>query len=152
MAKPGLKINIYSRFIIQTGTKDPCHVDDRWAETFSPCWYYEPGLKGPLVSAAKNVEANVKLGHRSKVCSLVVYYCFSFFVVDNDRCFNDGEAPEWSGRLGQPIAAAHPDGSLPGMWGSGLKRPHRRVLRIALPTRLVRRRVLHIALIAGGTQ
>ena len=85
MAKPGLKINIYSRGITQTGTKtfspgwvipagtkDPCHADDRWAGTFSPGWYYEPGLKGPLVPAAKNAEANAKLGHRSKVCSLVV--------------------------------------------------------------------------------
>ena len=34
VAKPGLKINIYSRGITQTGTK-----------TFSPGWYYQPGLK-----------------------------------------------------------------------------------------------------------
>ena len=79
MAKPELKINIYSRDITQTGiktfslgwyyrpglkvagTKDPCHADDRWAGTFSPGWYYEPGLKGPLVPAAKNAEANAKL-------------------------------------------------------------------------------------------
>ena len=47
-------------------------MDDRWAGTFSPGWYYKQGLKGPLVPAAKNVEANAKLGHRSKVCSLVV--------------------------------------------------------------------------------
>ena len=58
--------------VIPAGTKDPCHGDNRWAGTFSPGWYYEPGLKGPLVPAAKNAEANVKLGHRSKVCSLVV--------------------------------------------------------------------------------
>ena len=74
MAKPGLKINIYSRDITQTGTKDLCHSDDRWAGTFSPGWYYEPGLKGHLVPTAKNTEANAKLGHRSKVCSLVVTY------------------------------------------------------------------------------
>ena len=82
MAKPGLKINIYSRGITQTGTKgkllvsagtkDSCPADDRWAGTFSPGWYYEPGLKCPLVPGAKNAEANTKLGHRSKVCSLVV--------------------------------------------------------------------------------
>ena len=93
MTKPGLKINIYSRGITQIGTKTfspgwyyqpglkvpagtkyPCHADDHWAGTFSPGWYYEPGLKGPypLVPAAKNTEANVKLGHRSKVYSLVV--------------------------------------------------------------------------------
>ena len=86
-AKPGLKINIYSWGITQTGTKsfspgwyyqpgagtkDPCPADDRWAGTFSPGWYYEPGLNGPLVPAAKNAEANAKLEHRSKVCSLVV--------------------------------------------------------------------------------
>ena len=58
MAKPGLKINIYSRGITQTGTKDPCPADDRWAGTFSPGWYYEPGLKDPLVPAVKNTEAN----------------------------------------------------------------------------------------------
>ena len=58
--------------VIPAGTKDPCHSDDRWAGTFSPDWYYEPGLKGSLVPAAKNTEANAKLGHRSKVCSLVV--------------------------------------------------------------------------------
>ena len=67
----GLKINIYSRGITQTGTRN-----------FSPGWYYQPGLKipaprttvgqGPLLPEAKNVEVNVKLGHRSKVCSLVV--------------------------------------------------------------------------------
>ena len=100
MAKPGLKINIYSQDITQTGTKafspgwyyqpglkvipagtkDPCHSDDRWAGTFSLGWYYEPGLKGPLVPAVKNAEANAKLGHRSKVCSLVVWvflFCLS---------------------------------------------------------------------------
>ena len=63
--------------------KAPLSWDDRWAGTFSPGWYYEPGLKGPLVPAAKNAEANAKLGYRSKVCSLVV------IVVDqigNPRC------------------------------------------------------------------
>ena len=40
--------------------------------TFSPGWYYQPGTKGPLVPGAKNAETNAKLGHRSKVCSLVV--------------------------------------------------------------------------------
>ena len=39
-----------------------------------------------------------------------LYYFFSFFVVDNVHCFNDGEALERSGWLGQPIAAARPDG------------------------------------------
>ena len=58
--------------VIPVRTKDPCHADDRWAGTFSPGWYYEPGLKGPLVPTTKNVEANIKLGYRSKVCSLVV--------------------------------------------------------------------------------
>ena len=58
--------------VIPAGTKDPCHADDRWAGTFSPGWYYQPGLKGPLVPGAKNAEANANLGHRSKVCSLVV--------------------------------------------------------------------------------
>ena len=58
--------------VIPAGTKDPCHSDDCWAGTFSPGWYYEPGLKDPLVPAAKNTEANAKLGHRSKVYSLVV--------------------------------------------------------------------------------
>ena len=72
MAKPGLKINIYSRGITQTGTKDPCPADDRWAETFSPDWYYEPRLKGHLVLTVKNAEANAKLEHRSKVYSVVV--------------------------------------------------------------------------------
>ena len=47
-------------------------MDDRWAGTLSPGWYYQPGLKGPLVPGTKNAEANAKLGHRSKVCSLVV--------------------------------------------------------------------------------
>ena len=47
-------------------------MDDRWAVTFSPGWYYQPGLKGPLVPGAKNAEANAKLGYRSKVYSLVV--------------------------------------------------------------------------------
>ena len=40
--------------------------------TFSPGWCYQPGLKGPLVPGTKNAEANAKLRHRSKVCSLVV--------------------------------------------------------------------------------
>jgi hypothetical protein len=35
---------------------------------------------------------------------------------------------------------------------SGLKRPRRRVLRIALPTRLFQRHVLRIALIIGSTK
>ena len=69
--QPGLKIYLYSRLVIPARTKNPCPTDDRWAGTFSPSWYYEPGLKGPLVSRTKNVEANAKLGHRSKVCSLV---------------------------------------------------------------------------------
>ena len=47
-------------------------MDDRWAGTFSPSWYYQPGLKDHLVPGAKNAEANAKLGHRSKACSLVV--------------------------------------------------------------------------------
>ena len=42
--------------VIPAGTKDPCPADDRWAGTFSP----------------GNAEANANLGHRSKVCSLVV--------------------------------------------------------------------------------
>jgi len=41
-----------------------------WAGTFSPGW--QPGLKEPFVPGAKNAEANAKLGHRCKVCSLVV--------------------------------------------------------------------------------
>ena len=87
VAKPGLKINIYSRGITQSGTKgylqsrlvipagtkDPCHAEDRWARTFSPGWYYEPGLKGPLVPTTKIAEANAKLEHRSKICYLVVH-------------------------------------------------------------------------------
>jgi len=59
--------------VIPAGTKDPCPADDCWAGTFSAGWYYQPGLNGPLVPAAKNAEANAKLGHRSKVCSLVVF-------------------------------------------------------------------------------
>ena len=58
--------------VIPARTKDPCHADNHWTGTFSPGWYYEPGLKGPLVPAAKNVETKAKLEHRSKVCSLVV--------------------------------------------------------------------------------
>ena len=58
--------------VIPAGTKDPCPADDRWVGTFSLDWYYELGLKGPLVPGAKNAEANTKLGHRSKTCSLVV--------------------------------------------------------------------------------
>jgi len=34
-----------------------------------------------------------------------IYYFFSFFVVDDVHCFNDGEALERWGWLGQPIAA-----------------------------------------------
>ena len=71
-AKPGLKINIYFRGITQTRTKDPCPADDRWVGTFSPGWYYQPGLKGPLVPGVKNAEANAKLRHRFKICSLVL--------------------------------------------------------------------------------
>jgi len=48
----------------------PSELPNRGA--FSRDWYYQPGLKGPLVPGAKNAEANAKLGHRSKVCSLVV--------------------------------------------------------------------------------
>ena len=50
--------------MLLTGTK---------GSTFSPCWYYQPGVKKPLVPGAKNAETNVKLGYRSKVCSLVVH-------------------------------------------------------------------------------
>ena len=69
--------------VIPAGTKDPYHADDRWAGTFSPGWYYEPGLKGPLVPAAKNAEANAKLEHRSKVCSLVVMARFPHLAMTN---------------------------------------------------------------------
>jgi len=41
-----------------------------------------------------------------------IYYLFMFFVVDDVYCFNDGEALEWLGRLGQPIAATHPEGQV----------------------------------------
>ena len=101
MAKPGLKINIYSRGITQTGTKsfspswsyqsglkvipagtkDPSPADDRWVGTFSPGWYYQPGLKGPLVPGVKNAEANAKLRHRSKVYSLVVTTDFALLLL-----------------------------------------------------------------------
>ena len=64
MAKPGLKP------LVPAGITN--RADDRWAGNFSPGCYYEPGLKGPLVPAAKNAEANAKLKHRSKVCYLVV--------------------------------------------------------------------------------
>ena len=41
-------------------------------EAFSPGWRHQPGLNASLVPGAKNAEANAKLRHRSKVCSLVV--------------------------------------------------------------------------------
>jgi hypothetical protein len=46
-----------------------------------------------------------------------IYYFFSFFIVDVVHRFNDGEVLERSGRLGQPIAAAHPDKVPPGCVG-----------------------------------
>ena len=73
----------------QTGTKDSrndvplTHLGNRWAGTFSPGWYYEPGLKGPLVPRAKNAEANAKLGHRSKVCSVVVWWKLSSVMISD---------------------------------------------------------------------
>jgi hypothetical protein len=42
-----------------------------------------------------------------------IYYFFLFFILDDVHCFNDGEALERSDRLGQLIAAAHPDGVPP---------------------------------------
>ena len=56
---------------------------------------------------------------------------------------DDDEALELLGRLEQP----------PGACGvSGLKRPRRRVLRIALLAKFLQRRVFRITLIAGGTR
>ena len=55
--------------------------------------------------------------------------------------------------LGQPIAAARPDGVPPGRVGFRVFKSARRiVLRIALPASLLRRRVLRIALDAEGTR
>ena len=70
----GLKalVPVELKVVIPAKTKDPYPTDDRWAGTFSPDWYYQPGLKGPLVPRAKNADANAKLGHHSIVCSLVV--------------------------------------------------------------------------------
>jgi hypothetical protein len=60
-------------------------------------------------------------------------------------------------RVVRPARAAHsrrtPRWSPSRVCGvSGLKRPRRRVLRIALPTRLLQRHVLHITLIIGSTK
>ena len=62
-----------------------------------------------------------------------------------------------SSRAARPARAAHSRytprrGPSRACGVSGLKRPRRRVLRIALPARLLRRCVLRIALIAGGTR
>ena len=55
--------------------------------------------------------------------------------------------------LGQPITAVRPDGVSPGRVGFRVyKRARQIVLRIAFPASLLRRRVLRIALDAGGTQ
>ena len=69
--------------------------------------------------------------------------CFSFL-----RFFNDGEALERSGQLGQPIAAARPDGILPGQ--VVFRETSSDVLCIALQPRLLKRHVLCIALNAGA--
>ena len=61
--QPGLKVG---------GPLVPVERSSRWVGTFSPGWRYQPELKASLVPGAKNAEANAKLGHRSKVCSLVV--------------------------------------------------------------------------------
>ena len=84
----GTKDYLQSRLVIPAGTKDPCPADDRWAGTFSPGWYYQPGLKSPLVPGAKNAEANAKLEHRSKVCYLVVFvsmFCEVVYVEVKDQ-------------------------------------------------------------------
>jgi len=41
------------------------------------------GTKGLLVPGAKNTEANAKLGHHSKVCSLVVVAWVFLLMIDN---------------------------------------------------------------------
>jgi len=48
------------------------------------------------------------------MCSNV--YCFSFFIIDNARCFKIVK-PYQSGRLGQAIATALPNGAPPGCVG-----------------------------------
>ena len=47
---------------------------------------------------------------------LLLFFCFSFFIVNNMCCINDCETLEWSSRLGKPIVSTCPNGSLPDVW------------------------------------
>ena len=49
--EPGLKVHLYQRFVIRTGTKGAragTHLCRRLPHTFSPGSYNEPGLQGPV--------------------------------------------------------------------------------------------------------
>jgi hypothetical protein len=58
----------------------------------------------------------------ASIIAFPIYFCFSFFIAANGYWFNDDEALERSGRLGQPIAAALPDGVPPGRVGLRVSR------------------------------
>jgi hypothetical protein len=86
--------------------------------------------------------------------SLPLYFFSSFFV---DAAWLEDRWRWRRSRAVRLVRAAHSrrtprQGSSWACGVSGLKRPCWRVLRIALPARLLRRRVLRIALIAGGTR
>ena len=103
-----------------------------------------------MIDRQRTIKCNKHIYYYFSSC-LRIYHRFSFFVVDNTRCFNDGKALERLGQLELPIAAVHPDGIPLERVGFRVSRDLAGMLCIALSVRLLRRRILRIALITEGT-
>jgi hypothetical protein len=111
-----------------------------------------------------NIKDDGRLTTHNRIYQYIYFYLLSYFSNSNLlvllilRCRRCSLLQRcWSPRAVRPARAAHSRRTL---WQgpsrtcgvSGLKRPCWRVLHIALPTRVLRRRVLRIALIARGTR